>query len=145
MIHSIAGTSTVYVDTNIFIHFIEASPTFFAKTKQIFEHIDAVGARIVTSEITLAECLYKPSQDQNTTLVAVYGELFEKSGDVSLIPLDGMVAKRAALRGGGLGLKLVDAIHYVSALEARCDLFITTDAQFRSDNDLEVWRISEQG
>lgn len=46
----VTGSSVVYIDTNIFVYFVEASPNFFEEVKKIFEHIDAVGARIVTSD-----------------------------------------------------------------------------------------------
>ncbi len=137
----VTGSSVVYIDTNIFVYFVEASPIFFEEVKKIFEHIDAVGSRIVTSEITLAECIYKPSQDRDLPLVGIYEMLFEKSGDIGSIALNGAVAKRASLLGGGLGLKLIDAIHYLSALEAGCDFFVTSDSAFKSGPEMSVMRV----
>lgn len=138
----IAGSSVVYIDTNIFVYFVEAAPDFFQKAKELFEHAAAVGARLVTSEITLAECIYRPSQENDAALVSVYEMLFEQSGEVALVPLDGAIAKRAAAAGGGLGLKLIDAVHYMSALEAGCDFFVTSDAAFRSGPKMAVLRIT---
>jgi predicted nucleic acid-binding protein len=138
----IAGSSVVYVDTNIFVYFVEAVPDFFQKTKELFEHAAAVGARLVTSEITLAECIYRPCQENDAPLVSVYETLFEQSGEIELVPLDGAIAKRAATAGGGLGLKLIDAVHYLSALEAGCDFFVTSDSAFRSGPKMAVLRIA---
>jgi predicted nucleic acid-binding protein len=138
---NIQRSSSVYIDTNVFIYYIEASPIFFERAREIFERIDSVGARAVTSEVTLAECVYKPAQDGDTGLVGLYESLFEASGDVEMVPLDGGIAKRAGLRGGELGFKLIDAIHYLSALEAGCDLFVTSDARFKSGPALKVLRI----
>ncbi len=139
----IVGSSIVYVDTNIFVYFIESSPTFFQLAKRLFEHIDNVGARILTSEITLAECIYKPSKDNDLELVGIYESVFERSGEVELLPLDGAVAKRSAIVAGNLGLKLIDAIHYLSALESGCDYFVTSDASFKSGPTMAVIQIGQ--
>lgn len=137
----IAGSSVVYIDTNIFVYFVEATPIFFQKVKELFEHVATVGARLVTSEITLAECIYRPSQERDAPLVSVYEMLFEQSGEINLVPLDGAMTKRAAIAGGSLGLKLIDAVHYMSALEAGCDFFVTSDSAFKSGPKMEVLRV----
>jgi predicted nucleic acid-binding protein len=135
---TIPAGATVYIDTNIFIYFIEATPGFFAKVRNLFLHIRDAGARIVTSEMTVAECVYKPARDGNQKHLRIYEALLEKSGDVGLIPLTGAVTKRAALIVGKLGLKLIDAIHYLSALEAGCTVFVTSDAAFKSGPNMQV-------
>ena len=137
----IASSSVVYIDTNIFVYFVEATPNFFQQVKELFEHVATTGARLVTSEITLAECIYRPSQDHDAPLASVYEMLFEQSGEIDLVPLDGAIAKRAAAVGGSLGLKLIDAIHYMSALEAGCDFFVTSDSAFKSGPKMEVLRL----
>lgn len=137
----ISGSSVVYIDTNIFVYFVEATPGFFQKAKELFEHVAATGARLVTSEITLAECIYRPSQNHDAPLVSVYEMLFEQSGEIDLVPLDGAIAKRAAAAGGSIGLKLIDAVHYMSALEAGCDFFVTSDSAFKSGPKMAVLRL----
>jgi predicted nucleic acid-binding protein len=141
--NEITALSRVYVDTNIFVYFIEGSEQFFPVAKKLFEHIVAVGAQVVTSEITVAECVYKPSHSQDQKLISIYEELFEKSGTIKLFPLDGMLTKQAALHGSQLGLKLIDAIHYESALQARCDVFVSADKRFKSGPQMRILQFSE--
>jgi predicted nucleic acid-binding protein len=136
--NDIEAASRVYVDTSIFVYFIEATPNFHPKAKALFERIDTMGASIWTSELTVAECMYKPAQDKNAALLAIYETLFEKTGGIELLALDGAVAKRAALRGGELGLRLIDAIHYLTALEQGCDIFVTSDKNFKSGPRMRV-------
>jgi predicted nucleic acid-binding protein len=138
----ISEESRVYVDNNIFVYFLESLPSFFEAAQSFFAHADAVGARLVTSEFTLAECLYQPSRNDDLPLVSEYELLIEQSGDVELIALDGALAKRASFAGGKLGLKLADAIHYISALEAGCDFFVTADAAFKSGPAMKVLRLA---
>ena len=133
----IDGRSSVYVDTNIFIYFIEATPGMFERVVALLNHANRVGARLVTCELTVAECLYKPHRDGDAELIAGYEKLFA-SGGVEITPLDGGLARRAARHGGELGLKLIDAIHYIAALEAGCDVFVTGDARFRSGPYMRV-------
>lgn len=138
----LTASSVVYIDTNIFIYFVEATPKFHSKALTIFEHVARLGATIKTSEITIAECLYQPAQASNTKLISIYEALFENSGEIEMIALNGELAKRAAMKGGLLGLKLVDAIHYISALEAGCNFFVTSDARFKSGPKLKVILVS---
>lgn len=135
------GSGTVYVDANIFIYLIEDAPGKADLVARAFEKIANQGGSVVTSELTVAECCYKPAREKNAPLLSAYERLFERSGDVRLVPLTGATAKTAALLGAGLGLKLFDAIHYVSALEARCAVLLTSDNRFKSGSGLTVVRI----
>jgi predicted nucleic acid-binding protein len=136
--NDIVTASRVYIDTNIFIFYIEGSDKFFPSVKGFFEHLGMVGASIVTSEITVAECLYKPCQREDQNLIDIYEEFFEKSGMIELFPLDGPLTKQAALHGGQLRLKLIDSIHYESALQAGCDFFVSADTRFKSGPKMRV-------
>jgi predicted nucleic acid-binding protein len=138
----ISGNSRVYVDSNIFIYFLESIPGFFEPAQAFFLRVDASGARLVTNEFTLAECIYQPSRNDNPQLVSEYEILLEQSGDVELTALDGALVKRAAAAGGAIGLKLADAIHFVAALEAGCDFFVTADAAFKSGPAMKVLRLA---
>ncbi|MGL5362500.1 MAG: type II toxin-antitoxin system VapC family toxin [Bosea sp. (in: a-proteobacteria)] len=132
-----ASGSRLYIDSNIWVYFIEANPLFVEAVRQLFLQAEAAGARLVTSEIAIAECLYKPAKDGNTLALAAYDLLFG-SGEIEIIPVDGALARSAALHGGMLGLKLIDAMHYLGALESGCDIFVTADAQFRSGPQMRV-------
>ena len=58
---------------------------FKFETAEIFDHIDSVGARLFTNEYTLAECIYKPSREDNFSLVEKYESLFEKEDEMQLL------------------------------------------------------------
>ncbi|HEY8579841.1 MAG TPA: PIN domain-containing protein [Beijerinckiaceae bacterium] len=133
-----AAGSRIYVDRNIFIYFIEKVEPGYARARDFFLRASEVGATLCTSEITVAECLHKPYRTGDAQLVDTYEFLFERSGDVTLLPLSGAVAKRAAAAGARIGLKLVDAIHFVSALDEGCDLFVSADGQFPSTPSMAV-------
>ena len=127
----------IYVDSNIWIYFLEGHPAFAPEVRALFLAADKASARLLTSEIAIAECLIKPAKDRDQLKIAAYDTLFTRPV-VEILPIDGALTRRAALAGGALGLKLVDAIHYVSALEAGCGYFLTGDSRFRSGPDLTV-------
>jgi predicted nucleic acid-binding protein len=84
---------------------------------------------------------YKPSASSDRwadsdELEARSNEIFY---DIALVaPVDGEQLKAAARVGARKGLKLVDALHFVAAMESQCALFLTNDARFRSSDGIEV-------
>lgn len=143
--NNISAQSRVYIDSNIFIYFIEGVPDFYDQVSDFFELLATVGASIFTNEITIAECIYKPSANNDTIAVAAFKKLFYAKNEVQLIQLNGELSTSAARHGGTLGLKLMDSIHYLSALEAGCDYFITSDKAFRSCPEMTVIHIHKEG
>ncbi|MGE3244930.1 MAG: type II toxin-antitoxin system VapC family toxin [Beijerinckiaceae bacterium] len=136
----LAGSHTVYFDTNIWIYYIEGGPELVGRIADLIGEAAANGARLATNELAVAECLYQPSRDRNDRALAAYERLFG-CGEIDILPLDGGLARRAAAIGGELRLKLLDAIHYLSALEAGCDLFVTSDVRFRTGPNMDVLRL----
>jgi predicted nucleic acid-binding protein len=130
--------SKVYVDSNMFIYQFEKLEGFWERVALRFSEVEKQGGRLFTSELTVAECCYKPAGEGNALLLSAYEDFFEESGEVELVSLSGDLVKGAALVGASVGLKLLDAIHYVSALEAGCTHFLTGDKAFRSGAELKV-------
>ena len=128
----------VYIDSNMFIYQFEKLDGFAERAAMLFSEVEIQGGRLVTSELTIAECCYRPAGDGNGLLLSAYQDFFEESGEVELVLLSGSLVKRAALIGALLGLKLLDAIHYVSALDAGCTHFLTGDKAFKSSSELRV-------
>jgi len=133
----VTSRSVIYLDANVLIYSIENRNSFHEPAKALVADAQIGGARLVTSELTVAECLYRPYKDRNRQQADVYESLFG-SGAVDLYPLSGALIIQAAKDGGALGLKLMDAVHYISALEAGCDQLVTADRRFKSTRYLEV-------
>ena len=174
------SASRIYVDSNIWVYFIEANPEFVEKVRRLFAAAQEAGAQLFTSELAPVACVGQFSRfcqahrevrgpraaldralpgalaalsiyvTRPTSRMPVhtggrrqrsgalaYARLFD-SGEIEITPLDGGLAKRAAVNGGQLGLKLIDAIHYMSALEWACDIFLTSDSAFKSGPMTEV-------
>ena len=54
-----------YFDTNVLIYLVENHPVYRDKIVALIDALDQLGCEIITSELTLAECLVKPFADND--------------------------------------------------------------------------------
>jgi len=134
--------SFVYIDTNIFVYFIEFNEDFSKKAISVFEHIQSDDARIITSMLTQGECLYKPYKNNEKSVIDAYINLFNGE-EIENIQVVDEIIRQSAMYGGKLNLKLIDSIHYFSAINAECLYFITNDTQFKSTPEMQVLYLSD--
>jgi predicted nucleic acid-binding protein len=141
-VDNVLAGSRVYIDTNVIVYFVEAEPNFYDQVRLILDLVQMANAKLFTSEITSTECLHKPRQNNDFALVANYQGFFKNSGMVFL-PLNLEDSLQAAKESVKLKLKFHDSIHYLSALEAGCDYFITSDKAFKSGPKMTVIHIKK--
>jgi predicted nucleic acid-binding protein len=132
-----------YFDANSVIYFIEANPEFHSKISSLWYALIERNTTFVTSEICVAECFYGAFRRQSQVLENGYDRLFfeERTFDIRAVDLDTLVG--AARLGADLGLRLIDAVHFRTALAAQCDIFVTNDRRFRSSHGVRVVQIAE--
>ena len=128
----------VYLDTNIFVYFLDRNPDFFGIVKPLIETIDSGKIIGVTGDAALAETLVKPYQTGNLELVASIREFFRTEGFLSIQPHEGETFDLAAQLRGKRGMKFIDALHYATAIRSGCSFFITNDLKIQSDDILEI-------
>jgi predicted nucleic acid-binding protein len=135
---NIEGVAVAYIDTNIFIYFVESDGPLGDRAKAWINALRVAEIPLVVSRLTLLECLYGPAKQGNAELISTYRALHEDASIVDMQELEHHILEDAALKGGRLGLKLPDSIHYFTALHCRCDLFLTNDARFKSIGSMDV-------
>jgi predicted nucleic acid-binding protein len=133
--------SRLYLDSNALIYFVERADARQAKIGEALAWAVTAGAPIVISEVGVAECLYGAYKMRNAALEARYLEIFDDIALFEIAPLDGARLRAAAKLGAQQGLKLVDAAHFLAAMEYQCEAFITNDARFRSSHGVEVFQV----
>jgi predicted nucleic acid-binding protein len=127
----------VYVDANIFIYYVDGEPSLQAEARrQLSDHLTA-GAQLVTSEITVGECLRGVPIDDEGTQTA-FSSVLEGGAYLSLIPVTLPLIRRAATLGAELNLKLVDAIHVATAEISGCAEFLTNDRRIRTPSRVGI-------
>ena len=129
--------SRLYLDSNALIYFVERADESRAKIADAIAWAVTAGVPIVVSEVGVAECLHCAYKLESAALEARHLEIFDEIALFEIAPIDGKRLKDAARLGAKKGLKLVDAAHFLAAVENQCDVFITNDARCRSSHGVE--------
>ena len=135
----------VYLDSNILIYYVEGENPFQDRIGSLLREAVSRNIPIVINEIGVCECLYGAYRLGQPDLEAPYLELLFDTEIFTIAPVSFDLLIASARLGAGKGLKLLDATHYVSALETGCDHLVTNDRKFRSDSDLNVVQIGSVG
>ena len=122
----------VYLDANVFIYHLEATPAYSAVVCAIFDGCDRGLLRAVTSELTLAEVLVAPLRKADQALVAAYEAMLTASPKLEVVPVDRAILVEASRLRAASSLRLPDAIHAATARGGACDAFVTNDAHLQS-------------
>jgi predicted nucleic acid-binding protein len=131
-------TARVFLDANVFIYLIEGAPDVSQSVLRFMRAAEVAKATLVTGDLVMAECLMLPLRRADRALAEAYESVFGDRGGIERVTLDGALAIEGARLGAPLGLKLIDAIHYASALRARCDLFVSADRRIARLPDMTV-------
>lgn len=103
-----------------------------------FAHVDDRQIEVVTSEITLAECLVKPLADKDIFAVETYMAFLGGQSGLPVIPISRPILLAAAQLRAEIRLKLPDAIHLATAKWADCSAFITNDQRIKDGDGMRV-------
>ncbi|MBR8827776.1 MAG: PIN domain-containing protein [Gomphosphaeria aponina SAG 52.96 = DSM 107014] len=133
----------VYLDTNIWIYALEGYPAFRDNLTQLFQHIDLGDLMAFTSELSLAEALVKPLQNQDLVQEEIYKQAISSRASLAVIPISREILIEAAQLRASVKLKLPDAIHAATARLNQCSSFITNDKNFEKVPGISVILLSE--
>jgi predicted nucleic acid-binding protein len=143
MTERLRDAEKLYLDANLIIYFFERDDVLREKVGAIFDHAVLSETKIAISEIGVAECLFGAFRFQSLELERKYRELFYEMPLIELVPVDGERLFAAAKLGAAKGLKLVDAVHFLAAIESQCDMFITNDQRFKSSHGVTVQQLKD--
>lgn len=132
-----------YFDTNIFIYLIEEHEEYKEKIVSLIQSLDAIGCEIFTSEITLAECLVKPMQDNDTESQEVYENAIKQSDTLNVQSVSRNILIKAAQLRAVLKNKLPDSIHLATAIECHCDVFFGNDKGIKNPDEIRLYVLSD--
>lgn len=131
----------VYLDTNVFVYFLDRNPDFFPVAGPIMKAIESGLIIGCTGEAAIAETLVKPYQTGNLAMVASIKAFFRMDDFLSIYPHDAEAFDLAAQLRARRGLRFIDALHYATAIRADCRVFLTNDLRIQSSDALEVLSI----
>ncbi|MEX2459683.1 MAG: PIN domain-containing protein [Paenibacillaceae bacterium] len=133
----LSDSKIIALDTNLFIYVFEQHPEFGEKAKMVLEHIEEGLVTGVASSVSLTEILVKPIREGNLTLEKQYKLLFSHFPNLTILPVDNVVAERAAYLRGKYNIKTPDALILAAALVANADLFITNDQRLETVREIK--------
>jgi len=132
-----------YLDTCIFIYWIEGPAPFDTRVRTHLAALQAAGHRFAISEFSRLECLVKPLGLGDGALLLDYERLF-LAPNVAFVPLSAPVFELAAnIRGvhayaSGKRYSAPDALHLAAAIQSGCDSFLTNDRRLVGFPDITV-------
>lgn len=117
----------IYFDANIFIYTVEKHQEYADILTRVFVEIEANSQIVVTSELTLAECLIGARKARSRELEDLYENLLAPSETIKPVPVSREILRAAACYAGDANVKLADAIHVATAIALDCEIFLTND------------------
>jgi predicted nucleic acid-binding protein len=127
----------VYLDTSVFVYFVEHHPRHFNFCNTIFEDIEEGRIEAATSTLTLLEILVQPYRMKKEELVLKFYSLFTTYPHLKWVQLTLGISDLAARLRAEHNLKTPDAIQMASALSAGATGFVCNDKGFRKIKEME--------
>jgi predicted nucleic acid-binding protein len=137
------ASSRVYFDTNIVIYILERPPLYERQVSLLLEALAEDGFEAVTGEITIAEVLAGAAKAGGETAIGRCIAFFESEDIVSLHPVTRDAFYRAGLVRAALSVSAPDAIHMATAIEAKCEIFLTNDRRLHTPAELRLVQFAD--
>ena len=132
------ATQRVYLDSNVFIYFLDRNPVYFPLVAPLLEAIDSRDMIGITGDAAVAEVMVRPYQTGDPTLIAGIKSFFGTAGFLSVRSHDAAAFDLAAQLRARHGMKFIDALHVATAINAECRFLITNDGDLRSQVAIEI-------
>lgn len=134
---ALLGINRLFLDTAPVIYLIERNPRFFDTVQEIFVALEQGDIQVVTSPITLAECLvgaYQANQPQAASSFTRY----LTQANVEFVETTAAIADQAAKLRVQHKLVLADAIQLATALQSQCQGFLTNDIELKRVTGIQI-------
>ncbi len=128
----------VYIDTNIFVYFLERDERYFDVIVPFFQLFNDGLSLAHTGDAAVAETLYKPYRVGDVMRVSEFKLFFSDDELMTVLPHTTKIFELAAELSPKRGMKLIDALHYATAAISGCTFILTNDAGFSSYGGIEV-------
>ena len=133
----------VYLDSSIFIYFVQRHPRYFDLCDRIFRDMEEDRIEGLTSTLTLLELLVQPYRLKREDIVLKFYSLFTTYPHLNWIQLSLGISDLAAKLRAEYNLKTPDAVQIASALSNGAAAFICNDKAFLRVKDIECLILDE--
>jgi predicted nucleic acid-binding protein len=124
IVDALQGVTHLFLDSAPVIYFVERNQAYLSVMRAVFQSIQAGSPIVVTSPITLAECLVRPFDLGQTQLQRAFINTIATGTNTIFVPItDPIIAIQAAQIRAKYNLQLPDAFQIAVALNAECESF----------------------
>ena len=138
----LANIQLLFLDTAPVIYHVEANPAYQPLTDQVFQNIQAGTLSVVTSSITLSECLVHPYRRGDAALAQKFRDVIAGGANTRYVGVDAVAEQAAEIRAR-YNLKLADSFQLAAAIAAGCDAFLTNDTALKRVGEITVLALDE--
>lgn len=135
---TLARAARIFVDTAPVIYFVERHPRYLPLVEPVFDRIDVGALTLVTSPVTLAECLVLPLRNAHADIAELFTDLLTHGPHTDFVAIDQTIGALAAELRAKHNLHLPDAIQASVAIVSGCDAFLTNDPKLKRVTALTV-------
>ena len=133
----------IYIDTNVFIFFLDGNETYFPAVAPLMQACANGMLFATTGRLAIAEVMVHPHRHGNAVTVSRFKGFFAQKNFLTIAEHGPDCFDDAAMIAGQKHMKLIDAIHYRTALQAGCRFLLTNDRGFATAEGLEVVQIDD--
>jgi predicted nucleic acid-binding protein len=133
----------VYIDANIFVYFLDGSAMYFDTVLPFFQQFNDGLSFAYTGDAAVTEVLYKPYQLDDIVRINEFKAFFANEEFITILPHTTQVFEITAELAPKRKMKMIDALHYATALMAGCPFILTNDDGFTSNAQIEVIQLKD--
>lgn len=135
----------ILIDTPAFIYFLEHHPRYHPAADELFRRVEAGRLTAYASVLVITELLVPCYRAGDLAGAIGLSAALRSLDNLSVKPVSGSIAERAALLRGRYGLRTPDAVHAATGLLHGAGWLVTNDAGLRrlSPEKLNVWLFDE--
>lgn len=128
----------VYIDANYLIYFLNQSAPFFDVVAPIFQACDRGDFIGFTGDAVVAEVMVRPYRLKSPSEIAKGKSLFSRKSFLSIVSHDAPTFDLASQLRANTNMRMLDALHYATAVQCSCRFLLTNDRDFKTTGTLEV-------
>lgn len=133
----------IYFDANFLIYFFDKKEPYFTVVSQIIVACDRNIIFGYTGDAAVAELMVYPYKTKNALEIARGKAFFSRENFLNVMSHGSDLFDSASRLRAETGMKLIDSLHYATAVKADCKFFITNDKGIQSSDSIEVILIKD--
>lgn len=130
--------SSIFLDSAPIIYLVEQHPIYLPLMREVVTLTRNDEIEIVTSPITLLECLILPIQSADKSIQQRFRDVIVHGRNIAFIPTTAEIAERAATLRVKYNLSATDALQVATAIESNCGAVLTNDKAFAKVTEIPI-------